>query len=176
MLQLRDQLQIFLRCNIGDSSTALFWYDYWTKLGPLHLIFGSSGPRSLRIPRNATVSQAVRNGNWNLPSASSETAETLQIVLSTMSVPSVANSRDFYSWRNHTGGFSKSFSSRVTWERIRNPSPSVHWHSVVWFKEEIPRCSFITWTVFLGRLPTRDRLISWGLVVQPGCVLCANAC
>uniref|UniRef100_M4F9W8 DUF4283 domain-containing protein n=1 Tax=Brassica campestris TaxID=3711 RepID=M4F9W8_BRACM len=64
----------------------------------------------------------------------------------------------------------KLFSSRVTWERIRKPSPPVHWHSTVWFKEEIPRCSFITWTAFLGRLPTRDRLISWGLVVQPGWV------
>ena len=92
-----------------------------------------------------------------------------------MAVPSEENGRDFYSWRNRSGGFSKSFSSRVTWERIRNPSPPVHWHSTVWFKEEIPRCSFITWTAFLGRLPTRDRLISWGLVVQPGCVLCANA-
>nr|VDD30388.1 unnamed protein product [Brassica oleracea] len=35
-------------------------------------------------------------------------------------------------------------SSRVTWERIRNPNPLVQWHSVVWFKEEIPRCSFIS--------------------------------
>ena len=49
------------------------------------------------------------------------------------------------------------------------------WHSVIWFKEEIPRCSFITWTAFLGRLPTRDRLISWGLAIQPGCALCSNA-
>ena len=46
---------------------------------------------------------------------------------------------------------------------------------MVWFKEEIPRCSFITWTVFLKRLPTRDRLISWGISLPPGCVLCSNA-
>lgn len=88
MLQLRDQLHLFLRCSIGDGSTALFWYDCWTELGHLHLIFGPLGPRSLRIPRSATMSQEVRNGNWNLPSARSEVAVTLQTVLSTMAVPS----------------------------------------------------------------------------------------
>lgn len=78
-------------------------------------------------------------------------------------------------WRNHSGGFGLSFSSRDTWDRIRVPRPLVNWHSVVWFKEKIPRCSFITWTAYLGRLPTRDRLISWGLSVPPGCVLCSAA-
>ena len=175
MLRLKDQLQTFLRCSVRDGSKALFWYDFWTELGPLKLLFGSSGPRSLRIPLSATVSQAVSNNHWNIPPARSEFAETLQIILSTTPVPLPVNGSDTYLWRNQSGGFGPSFSSRVTWERIRTPIPPVPWHSVVWFKEEIPRCSFISWTAFLGRLPTRDRLISWGLNVQPGCVLCSVA-
>ena len=175
MLQLKQEVQLFLRCTVRDGSRASFWFDYWTELGPLHLLFGTSGPRSLRIPLTATVSQAVSNGHWNLPPARSEIAETLQIILSTMPVPSAANSGDVYLWRNQSGGFGPSFSSRVTWERIRDHSPLVDWYKVVWFKEEIPRCSFLSWTAFLGRLPTRDRLISWGLSVQPGCVLCSVA-
>lgn len=43
---------------------------------------------------------------------------------------------------------------------------------VPWFKEEIPRCSFITWLAMLARLPTRDRLLSWVLQVPDSCVLC----
>ena len=74
MLQLKKELQLFLRCNVGDGNMAFFWYDYRTEVGPLHLLFGSSGPRSLRIPITATVSQAVRNGHWNLPPARSEIA------------------------------------------------------------------------------------------------------
>ncbi|XP_013608015.1 PREDICTED: uncharacterized protein LOC106314729 [Brassica oleracea var. oleracea] len=175
MLQLKHELQTFLRCNVGDGNTASFWYDYWTELGPLHLMFGSSGARSLRIPLNATVSQAVSNGNWNLPPARSESAKTLQIILSTMSVPSAESGGYVYLWRNQSGGFGPSFSARVTWEMIRMPSPLVPWQSVVWFKEELPPCSFITWTAYLGRLPTRDRLISWGLSVPTGCVLCSAA-
>lgn len=175
MLQLRDQLQTFLRCSIGNGQKALFWYDYWTELGPLYLLFGSAGPRALRIPLDATVSQAVSNGHWNLPPARSDFALTLHIVLSTMPVPITTNGGDTYVWRNRSGGFSASFSSKTTWERIRTPSPPVLWHSICWFKEEIPRCSFISWTAFLGRLPTRDRLISWGLNVPPGCVLCSTS-
>ena len=175
MLRLKQDLQPFLRCSVRDGNRALFWYDNWTDLGPLHLLFGSSGPRDLRIPLNATVAQVVRNGHWNLPPARSELAETLQIILSTLLVPSPVNGCDVYLWRIQSGGFGPSFSSRVTWERIRAPSPLVRWHSVVWFREEIPRCSFISWTAFLGRLPTRDRLISRGISVPPGCVLCSNA-
>ena len=55
MLDLRHELQLYLRCSVRDGNTTLFWYDYWTELGPLHLLFGSSGHASLRIPINATV-------------------------------------------------------------------------------------------------------------------------
>ncbi|XP_018448702.1 uncharacterized protein LOC108820231 [Raphanus sativus] len=175
MLQLKDQLHTFLRCGIGDGNTALFWYDYWAELGPLHLLFGTTGSRSLRIPLTATVSRAVTNGHWNLPPARSDFAETLQVILSTTTVPTSTSGADVYLWRLSSGGFGPSFSSRVTWERLRVATPMVPWHTVVWFKEEIPRCSFISWTAFLGRLPTRDRLISWGLSVPPGCALCSLA-
>lgn len=74
----------------------MFWYDYWTELGPLHLLFGSTGPRSLRIPLTATISKAARNGHWNLPPARSDIAETLQIILSTTPVPSAANGSNVY--------------------------------------------------------------------------------
>lgn len=63
MLQLKQELQTFLRCNVGDGNTASFWHDNWTELGPLHLMFGSSGARSLRIPLDATVSGGYK---WKL--------------------------------------------------------------------------------------------------------------
>ena len=172
---MKAELHTYFRCSVRDGCTALFWYDYWTELGPLHLLSGPSGPRDLRIPLDATVSQAVTNDHWNLPSARSEYAITLQIILSTLPVPSATYGCDTYLWRTSSGAFGNSFSSKVTWERMRVPIPLVQWHSVAWFREEITRCSFIAWTAFLRRLPTRDRLISWGLNIQPGCVLCSVA-
>lgn len=44
---------------------------------------------------------------------------------------------------------------------------------VGWFKEGIPRCSFITWLVMKKRLPTRDRLRQWGLTIPGECTLCS---
>ena len=108
MLQLKQELQGLLRCSIGDGKTALFWYDYWTELGPLYLLFGPSGPRALRIPLNATVPQAVSNGHWNLPPARSDFAETLQVLLSTISAPSDTDGSNVYLWRTQAGGFGTS--------------------------------------------------------------------
>ncbi|CAH2034453.1 unnamed protein product, partial [Thlaspi arvense] len=68
--------------------------------------------------------------------------------------------------------FGNGFSAKATWEKLRVPSPAVQWHTVVWFKELIPRCALITWLVLLTRLPTKDRLIRWGMSVPGSCVLC----
>lgn len=174
MLQLKHLLPTFLRCSVGNGTTASFWFDFWTELGPLHLLFGSTASRTLRLPISATVADAVRDGHWNLPSARSQNAVTLQIVLTTTPVPAPANDKDSFLWRSHTGGFGAKFSSSVTWDFLRQRSPAVEWHEVVWFREEVPRYSFITWLSFLGRLPTKDRLIFWGLAVPDRCVLCSS--
>ncbi|KAG2248888.1 hypothetical protein Bca52824_088516 [Brassica carinata] len=96
MLQLKNYLPQFLRCAVGDGVRASFWYDYWTELGPIYLMFGASGTRQLRLPNSASVSEAVRNGDWSLPAARSDNAVTLQVVLSTTSVPSIEKGADTY--------------------------------------------------------------------------------
>ncbi|XP_013639486.1 PREDICTED: uncharacterized protein LOC106344713 [Brassica oleracea var. oleracea] len=173
MLQLKNILPQFLRCAVGDGQRASFWYDYWTDLGPLYLLF-SSCPRQLQVLDSASVSDAVRNVEWFLPPARSENAVTLQIVLSSTAVPSVEKGGDTYLWRIQSGGFANKFSSQITWDRLRTSSAEIVWHDVIWFKEEVLRCSFVVWMSMLGRLPTKDRLISWGLSVPANCVLCAN--
>ena len=36
----------------------------------------------------------------------------------------------------------------------------------------IPKHSFITWLVILDRLPTKSRMVNWGIQIDPGCLLC----
>lgn len=36
----------------------------------------------------------------------------------------------------------------------------------------MPRLSFILWVALLGRLSAKDRLRSWGIAMDPNCVLC----
>lgn len=52
--------------------------------------------------------------------------------------------------------------------------PDCYWAKVLWFKENIPRNAFISWLALLRRLPTRDRLRRWGLIVPQDCVLCSS--
>ncbi|CAN6931283.1 unnamed protein product [Brassica oleracea] len=54
-------------------------------------------------------------------------------------------------------------------ETLQIRSAHVFWSKVVWFKENIPWNSFITWLALLRRLPTQDRLIRWGLTGPAEC-------
>ncbi|XP_013595119.1 PREDICTED: uncharacterized protein LOC106303381 [Brassica oleracea var. oleracea] len=153
MVQLKPLLNDFMRCTVKDGASCSFWYDTWTLLGPLISVIGESGPRMLRICNNASVSKAVREGSWYLPSARSPASQTLHIVLTTMKPPSSNNCADQYLWRKQDGSFRPIFSSKTTWEHIRQPSPTV---------------------IGLRKLPTRDRLRRWGLIVPHDCVLCSS--
>ena len=174
MIGIRDTVREFLRWSVGHGRAATFWFDWWSDLGPLITALGEAGPHDLRIPISAFVSDDVVNGDWSLPAARSEEAVTLQIVLSMMAPPTSERGADKFLWRNATDHFLPRFSSRDTWNRIRVGATTVSWHKLVWFKEEIPRCSFITWLAILGRLPTRDMLSSWGLSIPLNCVLCSS--
>ncbi|KAG7550876.1 Reverse transcriptase zinc-binding domain [Arabidopsis thaliana x Arabidopsis arenosa] len=96
------------------------------------------------------------------------------IALTDLGAPDIDKGRDSFLWRNASGVFCPTFSSKETWEQLRTHSPQVPWADVVWFKEHVPRFSFITWLAILARLPTRDRLRRWGMNIPATCVLCST--
>ncbi|CAN1147263.1 hypothetical protein LINPERPRIM_LOCUS5626 [Linum perenne] len=66
------------------------------------------------------------------------------------------------------------YSITRVWRDIQ-PFPSeVTWYSIVWRLPIIPRNAFILWTIFLDRIPTSVKLVSWGLVCDTRCHLCSN--
>ncbi|XP_038993245.1 uncharacterized protein LOC120116936 [Hibiscus syriacus] len=60
------------------------------------------------------------------------------------------------------------------WDQIRVRAEKVSWHRIIWFPAHIPKFSLIAWMATLDRLPTRDRLIRFSLVLDNGCVLCGS--
>ena len=48
----------------------------------------------------------------------------------------------------------------------------VEWHRLLWSSLTIPKHSVIVWMAILNRLPTMDRLISWGIETSGTCCLC----
>ncbi|CAA7036340.1 unnamed protein product [Microthlaspi erraticum] len=80
-----------------------FWWDSWTTLGPLIDFIGPTGPRMLRLPLDARVCDAIRGTDWNLPNARSDSVQTLQILLTTMPLPSQEAGQDVFMWRKPSG-------------------------------------------------------------------------
>lgn len=113
----------FLRCQLGNGQTEMFWYDSWTELGPLLNFIGAAGPCQMRVRLSARVVAATLNGSWNLHAASSAQSETLHIALTTIHVPDQSMEDDNYLWIQANRTFGSSFSSKITWECIRVPSP-----------------------------------------------------
>ena len=45
---------------------------------------------------------------------------------------------------------------------------------MVWSSLNVPKHFFISWMVILNRLPTRDRMREWEIVIEGRCELCHN--
>ncbi|KAG7530875.1 Reverse transcriptase zinc-binding domain [Arabidopsis thaliana x Arabidopsis arenosa] len=151
---------------------ASFWFDSWTPLGPLYNCFGSSGPSSLRVPLNATVSDVCNHQGWIIANPRSDQGVSLQIHLSTIALPSDDSGPDEFDWVVENK-ICKGFSSAKTWAVTRPRAAIVDWWDSVWFKGHIPKHAFNMWIATLDRLPTKTRLSSWGLQIQDTCGLCS---
>ncbi|XP_024014479.1 uncharacterized protein LOC112088431 [Eutrema salsugineum] len=82
-----------------------------------------------------------------------------------------SNGPDVFSW-GIEGSRRHQFSTKCTWDFLRPSAPMVTWFKTVWFKHATPRHAFHFWTANLNRLPTKDRMIQWGVNVSEVCVLC----
>ena len=64
------------------------------------------------------------------------------------------------------------YSIAEVWREIRLRTEKVLWHRLLWGTLTIPKHSVIAWMTILNRLPTLDRLISWGMEINGICYLC----
>ncbi|XP_024006572.1 uncharacterized protein LOC112083079 [Eutrema salsugineum] len=81
-------------------------------------------------------------------------------------------SDDLFLWKHSPDGNHGIFSSSKTWAALNPPTQEVTWWKSVWFSQRIPKHSFIHWVAMRDRLPTRNRLRSWGMNVPAVCLLC----
>ncbi|WZY76441.1 hypothetical protein YC2023_022825 [Brassica napus] len=174
LLKLRQLARPYIVCTVQNGRSASFWFDQWTPLGALIDALGPTGPRTLRIPLQATVSEATSDDFWNLPAPRSDEAVALHAYLTNIPVPSGALDSDFYSWTIEGVKF-QSFSSSKTWSTIRERQQHCNWYNVVWFKGNTPKHAFHMWVAVNDRLPTRSRLAAWGMLTPTTCCLCMCA-
>ena len=170
LLKLKDTVFPLIKLRIQNGLSARFWFDNWSPFGKLYDYLNGSSSR-LGISLNATVGSLITNGIWPIPPARSEEQLQLQTYLTTLQLN---GEPDYYEWELGVPTASR-YSTGETYNYLRPQRPRVRWVDVVWTKRGIPRHNFHLWLVLQDRIPTRDRLISWGLQVSPSCLLCNTA-
>ena len=73
-------------------------------------------------------------------------------------------------WKFH----GNKYSAAAVWREIRPKKEKVAWHRLIWSPFVMPKHAIIAWMAILNRLPTKDRLKSWGLVMEEECPLCKH--
>ncbi|GAA0164011.1 hypothetical protein LIER_19742 [Lithospermum erythrorhizon] len=63
---------------------------------------------------------------------------------------------------------------KCVWEELRQREVKVPWTKWVCSRYEIARYGFVSWVLFHGKLSTKDRLLRWGMDVDPKCVFCSK--
>lgn len=173
LLDLRPLALQFCQSQLGNGQNTSFWHDVWTPLGQLITHIGPAGPRALRIRDNAVVADAISGVSWTLPHPRSQKEVDLHAHLTTLILPLLIDVEDDYIWVAGDST-SLSFRSSTTWERLRPSQEVKNWVDVVWFKGAIPKLSFNMWVANYDRLPTRSRLVAWGLPISADCPLCST--
>lgn len=173
ILLLRNIAHPYVECVLGNGSSASFWFDNWTPMGPLINFIGEDGPRVIRIDLHATVDSACDDQGWNLAAPRSLQAEALHAHLATIDTPLRGDVLDRYYWVINGQRF-QHFNTAKTWDSLRPRNLQKAWASSVWFKGSTPKHAFHMWVAQLNRLPTKDRLYSWGLPIDPLCGFCSR--
>lgn len=172
LLKLREEIRPFIRAKVNNGEMVSFWHDHWMPMGKLLAITGEAGPRILGIPIHATVKDALGPTGWRLRRTRIPHIALLITQLRELMPPNPNLGPDVFLWRHEDDDYKPYFSTYHTWQQIRQQSPMMDWSHAVWFNQGIPRFAFITWMSLRNRLPTGDRMHSWGFH-QP-CVLCGE--
>ena len=64
------------------------------------------------------------------------------------------------------------YSTAAVWKEIRPRKEKRAWHRLLWSSFVLPKHAVIAWMTILNRLPTKDRLRTWGFDIAGDCPLC----
>ncbi|XP_026399002.1 uncharacterized protein LOC113294842 [Papaver somniferum] len=79
---------------------------------------------------------------------------------------------DTFIWNPRISG---QFSMKETYRCLSSHNIKPPWNCLVWFKNHIPRHSFISWLGMQKRLKTRNKLLKWGVIQDDSCILCHSS-
>ncbi|XP_055821479.1 uncharacterized protein LOC129890016 [Solanum dulcamara] len=137
-----------------EGGNCSFWWDDWLGIGSLanHYEY---------IPRfnNSTVSMFLTNGKWNEEKIRKQAPQHMIHTILNTEIMYQQNTLDQAQWKLQSHG---NFTCKSAWENVRKKknktlTDRMTWHTNIPFK-----ASFLLWKALRHKLPTNDKLISFG--------------
>lgn len=157
----------FIRYDIAEGSLVSFWHDPWLDHMPLIDRYSTDIYSISDTNSNSMVGDFIRDNAWHLPPSNHTWIIELRDRINAVTISGLNN---IY-WNDVKSNFVNLSS---IWNSIRITGTPQPWLNAVWHTLQIPKCSFILWLALKNRLYTRNRMISFGLNVDPLCVLCST--
>ncbi|KAK1351494.1 hypothetical protein POM88_054288 [Heracleum sosnowskyi] len=166
MLNHRFEAMQHLSFVVGENSAFYLWHDPWLAASPLIEYLGFDIVSVSESYNLARVNTITCGRTWTPSSSNHVLVIDLRMLLSTCTI----SQRDEVLWDG-----SKKVNLSLIWQSIRRTGNPPPWYDVVWHSFAIPKCAFFTWLALRKRLLTKDRMLVWGMQVNPRCVLCSSA-
>lgn len=168
ILKCRELAKKMYRVEVRNGKKTSFWFEQWSPLGCLKDLLNDGSRIDMGILLNATVEESWKHRKRNH-----------RVLILNKVEEEIEKSRgnrvaeeDVSLWQNEKGLSRRNFSSKETWEFIREKKLTHDWAEIVWFKYYTPKYSFIMWLAMRGRLATGDRMRCWQNGAKVDCVLC----
>lgn len=167
ILKYREKAKQFYMVQVKNGKSS-FWHDKWSSLGCLLEVIGTRGYIDMGIGKDAMVEEVANHRRRRHRISLLNIVE--DEIVKWKEEASVDD--DIPLWRSSNDKFKNKFSTKTTWELIRNKKDRCSWSRGVWFRYATPKYAFLTWIAAHNRLSTGDRMMKWGGSVNSTCSLC----
>jgi hypothetical protein len=164
LLNSREKALVYIRKNIGDGKDTSLWFDPWTKDGRLIDMLDHNLPY-MTGTKCWTVAQIIVDHQWIMH-------PFLNSIWNQIDEVHISGESDGWSWTANSNG---DFSFISAWNSVRDIHEKFELFNVVWFPFSSPKMSCCLLKALKGRLPTRSRLKTFGIINEDSCVLCNEA-
>ena len=164
MLEARSLIIDEVEVEFGDGKGVDFWHDPWCELGSIWEFLSHEERASIQVGQGSKISDIASIAE---PGAKRMTGK-IRRVMDAFKAIRLKVGADQWKWKSKSGQFSYA----GLWQNVRVKKDEVDWSNILWSRRGVPRKDFIAWLMMRGKLNTKDRLLSWGIVHDSKCLFC----
>lgn len=163
ILNHRMEARRFISFDTGVDSNLFMWHDPWFQNRPLSSRLGIEVISNAESTSKARIKDFIMDGRWIPPRSNHNQVIELRQILVTVPI----TRKDAVLWQG-----TKLVKLSTIWNSIRRTGTTLPWFEAVWHSLSIPKCAFFMWLALKRRLLTKDKMQSFGMQVNPSCMLC----